>query len=55
VDSSINFCDDEFILPSAAISALLAVRLAVDLLYCIEGNLLTADVAIKLMMGTLGN
>jgi hypothetical protein len=43
VDSSIKFCDDEFILQSAAISALLAVRLAVDSLCCKEGNLLTAD------------
>ena len=55
VDSSINFCDDEFNLPSAAISALLAVKLAVDSLCCKEVNLLTADFANKLMMGTVGN
>jgi len=55
VDSSINFCDDEFNLPSAAISALLAVKLAVDSLCCKEVNLLTAEFSIKLMMGTFGN
>jgi hypothetical protein len=55
VDSSINFCDDEFNLPSAVISALLAVKLAVDSLCCKEVNLLTADFPNKLMMRTLGN
>jgi len=33
----------------------MVVRLAVDALCCKEVNLLTADVAIKFMMGALGN
>jgi hypothetical protein len=55
VDSNINFCDVEFKIQSAAISALLAVKLAVDSLCCKEVNLLTADFANQLTMGTLGN
>jgi hypothetical protein len=55
VDSNFNFCDAEFYLPSAAISALLAVKLAVDSLCCKGVYLLTADFAIKLIMRTIDN
>jgi hypothetical protein len=55
IDSNINFCDVEFNLQSAAIPALLAVKLSVDSLCCKEVNLLTADFANQLIMGTLGN
>jgi len=44
VNISINFCEDEFNLLSVAVSALMPTKLAVDVLYCKEANLLTADV-----------
>jgi hypothetical protein len=44
VNISINFCEDEFNLSSVAISALMPTKLAVDVLYHKEANLLTADV-----------
>lgn len=56
-DSSINFCGVEFNLPSAAIaiSPLIPIKLAVDTQCCKDANRLTADVAIKFLMRTLGN
>jgi hypothetical protein len=50
-----NFYEDEFNLLSAAISALMPTKLAVDVLCCKETNLLTADAVIQLMMVTLGS
>jgi hypothetical protein len=50
-----NFCEDEFNLLSVAISALMPTKLAVDMLYCKETNLLIAGAVIQLMMVTLGN
>jgi hypothetical protein len=53
--SSINFCEDEFNLLSAAMPTLMPMKLAVDVLCHKERNLLTADAAIKFTMETVGN
>jgi hypothetical protein len=55
VNSGINFCDEEFTLLSATITALTPIKLAVDALCRQDANLLTADATIKFMMEALSN
>jgi hypothetical protein len=49
LDSNINFCGDEFNLLFLAVSTIMPIKLAGDVLCHKKANILTADAAIKLL------